>query len=413
MKFLQNIFDKMRPDFEKGGKFEKLYPLFEAKESFTFVTRDRTKSGAHIRDALDTKRMMSTVIVALIPCMLFGIYNVGYQHFRAYGVADPALMQCVIKGAWHVMPIIIVSYAVGGIWELIFAVVRKHELNEGFLVTGLLVPLTLPPTIPLWMVAVGVSFGVVIGKEVFGGTGMNVFNPALTARAFIFFAYPAAISGDKCWRVVENTTFGAVDGTIVDGFSGATPLLVASTTDTMAVTERLTEFGQATGYADFSWVQSFVGLIPGSIGETSALCCLIGAAILLITGIGSARIMIGVLIGALCMASLLNAISIKDPTSMLAIPVKQHLVYGGFMFGLVYMATDPVSASQTAIGKWIYGFLVGFLAILIRTINPAYPEGMMLAILFMNAFAPLIDYFVIAAHMKKRMRRSKESQAYA
>jgi len=403
----------MRPDFEKGGKFEKLYPLFEAKESFTFVTRDRTKSGAHIRDALDTKRMMSTVIVALIPCMLFGIYNVGYQHFRAYGVADPALMECVIKGAWHVMPIIIVSYAVGGIWELIFAVVRKHELNEGFLVTGLLVPLTLPPTIPLWMVAVGVSFGVVIGKEVFGGTGMNVFNPALTARAFIFFAYPAAISGDKCWRVVENTTFGAVDGTIVDGFSGATPLLVASTTDAMAVTERLTEFGQATGYADFSWTQSFVGLIPGSIGETSALCCLIGAAILLITGVGSARIMIGVLIGGVCMAVLLNAVSIKDPTSMLAIPVKQHLVYGGFMFGLVYMATDPVSAAQTAIGKWIYGFLVGFLAILIRTINPAYPEGMMLAILFMNAFAPLIDYFVIAAHMKKRMRRSKESQAYA
>jgi Na+-transporting NADH:ubiquinone oxidoreductase subunit B len=413
MKFLQNIFDKMRPDFEKGGKFEKLYPLFEAKESFTFVTRDRTKSGAHIRDALDTKRMMSTVIVALIPCMLFGIYNVGYQHFRAYGVADPALMECVIKGAWHVMPIIIVSYAVGGIWELIFAVVRKHELNEGFLVTGLLVPLTLPPTIPLWMVAVGVSFGVVIGKEVFGGTGMNVFNPALTARAFIFFAYPAAISGDKCWRVVENTTFGAVDGTIVDGFSGATPLLVASTTDAMAVTERLTEFGQATGYADFSWTQSFVGLIPGSIGETSALCCLIGAAILLITGVGSARIMIGVLIGGVCMASLLNAVSTKDPTSMLAISVKQHLVYGGFMFGLVYMATDPVSAAQTAIGKWIYGFLVGFLAILIRTINPAYPEGMMLAILFMNAFAPLIDYFVIAAHMKKRMRRSKESQAYA
>lgn len=413
MKFLQNIFDKMRPDFEKGGKFEKLYPLFEAKESFTFVTRDRTKSGAHIRDALDTKRMMSTVIVALVPCMLFGIYNVGYQHFRAYGVADPALMECVIKGAWHVMPIIIVSYAVGGIWELIFAVARKHELNEGFLVTGLLVPLTLPPTIPLWMVAVGVSFGVVIGKEVFGGTGMNVFNPALTARAFIFFAYPAAISGDKCWRVVENTTFGAVDGTIVDGFSGATPLLVASTTDAMAVTERLTEFGQATGYADFSWIQSFVGLIPGSIGETSALCCLIGAAILLITGVGSARIMIGVLIGGVCMAVLLNAVSIKDPTSMLAIPVKQHLVYGGFMFGLVYMATDPVSAAQTAIGKWIYGFLVGFLAILIRTINPAYPEGMMLAILFMNAFAPLIDYFVIAAHMKKRMRRSKESQAYA
>jgi len=403
----------MRPDFEKGGKFEKLYPLFEAKESFTFVTRDRTKSGAHIRDALDTKRMMSTVIVALIPCMLFGIYNVGYQHFRAYGVADPALMECVIKGAWHVMPIIIVSYAVGGIWELIFAVVRKHELNEGFLVTGLLVPLTLPPTMPLWMVAVGVSFGVVIGKEVFGGTGMNVFNPALTARAFIFFAYPAAISGDKCWRVVENTTFGAVDGTIVDGFSGATPLLVASTTDAMAVTERLTEFGQATGYADFSWTQSFVGLIPGSIGETSALCCLIGAAILLITGVGSARIMIGVLIGGVCMAVLLNAVSIKDPTSMLAIPVKEHLVYGGFMFGLVYMATDPVSAAQTAIGKWIYGFLVGFLAILIRTINPAYPEGMMLAILFMNAFAPLIDYFVIAAHMKKRMRRSKESQAYA
>ena len=398
MKFIEDIFNKMRPQFEKGGKFEKLYPLFEAQETFIFTPGARTQSGCHIRDAIDSKRFMATVIVALIPPLLFGIYNTGYQSLKAAGDAT-AFLPSVLIGLQYVMPIIIVSYAVGGTWELIFAVVRKHEINEGFLVTGLLFPLTLPPTIPLWQVAVGVSFGVVIGKEVFGGTGFNVFNPALVARAFVFFAYPAQISGDKVWTVVGDK--------VVDGYSGATPLLVASDHDFPSVVTALQNFGQTSGFADYSFWNMFIGLTPGSIGETSALANLIGIAILLITGIGSGTIIAAVFLGGLAMSMTMNGIAHDNPASFLALPPHFHFVTGGFIFGAAYMATDPVSASATSTGKWIYGIFIGALAVLIRTANPAYPEGMMLAILFMNAFAPLIDYVVIQRHINWRLKRAQ------
>ena len=391
------MFNKIRPQFEKGGKFEILYPLFEAQETFLFTPGTRTQSGSHIRDAIDSKRFMATVIVALIPPLLFGIYNTGFQSLRAAGEATEFL-PCVLIGLRYVMPIVIVSYAVGGTWELIFAVVRKHEINEGFLVTGLLFPLTLPPTIPLWQVAVGVSFGVVIGKEVFGGTGFNVFNPALVARAFLFFAYPVQISGDKVWTIVGDK--------VVDGYSGATPLLVASSHDFPNVVNALQNFGQSSGFADFSLCNMFIGLTPGSIGETSVLANLIGIAILLITGIGSWTIITAVFGGGLVMSLILNGVA-PNEASFLALPPHYHFVSGGFIFGAAYMATDPVSAAATNMGKWIYGFLIGAIAIIIRTANPAYPEGMMLAILFMNAFAPLIDYVVISRHMSWRLKRAQ------
>lgn len=397
MKFIEDIFNKHRPDFEKGGKFEFFYPLFEAKETFLFIPAHRTKSGAHVRDAMDSKRLMSTVIVALIPALLLGIFNVGFQYLKAAG-QPVELVPAMLIGLRYVLPIIIVSYAVGGVWELIFAVTRKHEINEGFLVTGLLFPLTLPPTIPLWQVAVGISFGVVIGKEVFGGTGMNVFNPALVGRAFLFFAYPAQISGDKVWTVTGDK--------LVDGFSGATPLLVASSHQGGSVVNAIENFGSGAGIADFSLQNMFIGLIPGSIGETSALASLIGCVILIATGIGSWTIMLSVAMGGLAMTLGLNALAPND-ASFLALPFHYHFVTGGFAFGLVYMATDPVSAAATNIGKWIYGFLIGAIAIIIRTLNPAYPEGMMLSILFMNAFAPLIDYLVIQKHIAWRMKRAK------
>ena len=399
MKFIQDIFDKARPMFEKGGELEKLYPLFEAKETFVFTPGARTTSGAHVRDRLDTKRMMSMVILALIPTLLFGMYNVGYQHYQALGQPCNHLM-AVLLGARYVMPVVITSYAVGGIWELVFAVVRKHEINEGFLVTGMLFPLTLPPTIPLWQVAIGVSFGVVIGKEVFGGTGMNIFNPALVARAFVFFAYPAQISGDKVWRAVDTAA-------TVDGYSGATPLGLAATHTATATEGALASFGGSGLFADYSWWNMFVGLIPGSIGETSTLACLIGAAILIICGVGSWRIMLSCVIGALVMGGLMNLYAVNGGNfgSFQDLPVQYHFVMGGFAFGAVFMATDPVSAAQTTTGKWIYGFLIGALAIIIRVINPAYPEGMMLAILFMNAFAPLIDHFVVQQNIKRRKSR--------
>lgn len=391
MRFLQDAFDKARPLFEKGGKLELLYPLYEAKETFMFVSRKGTKSGSHIRDSIDSKRYMASVIIALVPCLLFGIYNAGFQYLTGVNPsAAPDIHRCMWEGALRVMPIVICSYAVGGIWELVFAVVRKHEINEGFLVTGLLFPLTLPPTIPLWQVAVGISFGVVIGKEVFGGTGMNIFNPALTARAFLFFAYPAQISGDQVWRITK-------DG--VEGVSGATPLLLAAANDdsVTAAGRIMAEFGE--------WSNLFIGLIPGSIGETSALCCLLGAAYLVLTGIGSWQIMVATIAGALVTCLALNAGAAEGSTAITTLPFHYHVVSGSFAFGLVFMATDPVSAAQTTIGKWIYGFLIGFLAIVIRTLNPAFPEGMMLAILFMNAFAPLIDYCVVAKHMSWRMSR--------
>jgi Na+-transporting NADH:ubiquinone oxidoreductase subunit B len=399
VKFLQDQFDKARPLFEKGGPLEALYPLFEAKETFMFTPGMRTTSGSHVRDRLDTKRLMSTVIAALIPTLVFGMYNVGYQHYTALGEAVHPL-KAILLGARYVMPIVITSYAVGGIWELVFAIVRKHEINEGFLVTGMLFPLTLPPTIPLWQVAIGISFGVVIGKEVFGGTGMNIFNPALTARAFLYFAYPAQISGDKVWRAVDQSQ-------VVDGYSGATPLGLVATHTADSAAQAVETFGGAARFADYSFFNSFIGLIPGSIGETSALMCLIGLAILLVHGVASWRIVLSCFIGALAMGGIMNIYAANGGnfTSYQDLPVGYHFVTGGFAFGAIFMATDPVSASQTNLGKWIYGFLIGVVTIIIRVINPAYPEGIMLAILFMNAFAPLIDHFVVQANVKRRKAR--------
>jgi Na+-transporting NADH:ubiquinone oxidoreductase subunit B len=338
--------------------------------------------------------------VALIPTLLFGIWNTGAQFYAAQGEAA-SFVACFLKGLRYVLPIIVVSYAAGGVWEVLFAVVRKHEINEGFLVTGLLVPLIVPPTIPLWQLAVGVSFGVVIGKEVFGGTGMNVFNPALVARAFLFFAYAPQMSGEV-WAALPAKEL------LLDGYSGATPLAVAAVGAPAGETivQALTGFGTAANgavFADYSWWSCFLGTIPGSIGETSALACLIGAAILLGTGIGSWRIMASCVVGAVVMALLFNVFGRNYPGHFLALPAHYHLVMGGLAFGIVYMATDPVSAASTNTGKYIYGFLIGVLTVIIRTVNPAYPEGAMLAILFMNAFAPLIDYAIVNRHMARRL----------
>lgn len=394
MKFLNDLFEKQKHLFEKGGKLERFYPLFEMQETILLWTNARTKSGTHIRGGLDIKRLMFTVVVALIPMTLFGMYNTGMQHFKALGLTV-SLSEAFMFGAMQILPIILVSYAVGGLWEVVFAVVRKHEINEGFLVTGLLFPLSLPATMPLWQAAIGISFGVVIGKEVFGGTGMNILNPALTGRAFLFFAYPAKISGDKVWIAVD-----AAKEKLIDGFSGATPLLVASNA------ERGSSAVQAISNAGFSFSDMFYGFIPGSLGETSTLAALIGAAILIITGIGSWRIMLATVMGGLAMGSFMNIFAGPEALAIFSLPAYWHLVMGGFALGTVFMATDPVSASQTNSGKWIYGFLIGLLAVLIRVVNPAYPEGMMLAILFMNVFAPLIDYYVVRANKQRRLGRA-------
>jgi Na+-transporting NADH:ubiquinone oxidoreductase subunit B len=383
-------FESLKPHFKKGGKLEKLYPLFEAQESFLFVPPVTARRAPHVRDAIDIKRLMSMVIVALLPCFLWGMYNVGFQKLAALG-EPTGIFQCFLHGAWHMLPIVLVSYAVGGVWEVLFAVVRKHEINEGFLVTGMLFPLTCPPTLPLWMVAAGVSFGVVIGKEVFGGTGMNVLNPALTARAFVFFAYPAFMSGDTVWTAANPAL-------AVDGWSGATPLAIVAASQGTAVVEALNGAG-------YTWLDGFLGTMPGSMGEVSALACLVGALILVATGIGSFRVMISMALGGVAGAFLMNAAAGETSAGIMALPWQYHLVYGGFAFGLVYMATDPVSSAATATGKWIYGFLIGVLAVLIRAVNPAYPEGVMLAILFMNVFAPLVDHFVVRANVRRRLAR--------
>ena len=388
MQFIRNFLDKIEPHFTGSGKYQKLYPLYEMADTFLFTPPDKTKNGPHVRDALDIKRVMSFVVIAMLPALLFGIYNVGRQ---IDSTGD--ILTSFFAGLPVVLPIILVSYTVGGFWEMVFAVVRKHEINEGFLVTGMLIPLVMPPTIPLWMVAVATSFGVVIGKEIFGGTGYNIFNPALVARAFLFFAYPGAISGDAVWAVSKNK-----EG-IIDGISQATPLLQASSEQGTKALELL--------QTQFNWWEMFYGFIPGSIGETSTLAILIGGLFLLITGIGNWRIMAGTMLGMLLTAKLTNvfAESILSDNPMLYLPAEYHLVMGGFAFGMVFMATDPVSASQTDTGRWIYGMLIGFMCVIIRAINPAYPEGMMLAILFANAFAPLIDYFVMKSHIKQRMKR--------
>ncbi|HMB68766.1 MAG TPA: NADH:ubiquinone reductase (Na(+)-transporting) subunit B, partial [bacterium] len=352
-------FEELRPLFTKGGRFEKLYPLFEAQETFLFVPPHTAKGRVHVRDAMDIKRLMSTVIVALLPCILWGMWNVGYQKLAALG-EPTGFLACIGHGAWHMLPIILVSYAAGGVWEVLFAIVRKHEVNEGFLVTGMLFPLVCPPTLPLWMVAAGISFGVVIGKEVFGGTGMNILNPALTARAFVFFAYPAHMSGDAVW--------GAADGV-----TGATPLAVAAASEGPGVVNAL-------GGAGYSLRDAFLGLVPGSMGEGSALACLLGALVLIATGVGAWRIMVSMVIGGVVGGFLMNAVAGPTSSGIMHLPPHWHLMVGGFAFGCVYMATDPVSAAATHTGKWIYGFLIGVLAVLIRAVNPAYPEGVMLAI---------------------------------
>ena len=396
MKFLRKILDKQEHLFTKGGKLEKLYPLWEANDTFLFTSDTVTKTGPHVRDGLDSKRMMSMVIVALMPCLIYGAYNVGLQEALANGQPTGDLFGLFVSGFVTILPIIIVSYVAGGFWEVLFSIIRRHEINEGYLVTGLLIPLILPATIPLWQVAVGASFGVVIGKEIFGGTGMNILNPALTARAFLYFSYPAQISGDKVWIFSQP-----------DGYSGATPLGVAALTETGGdAVQTMTDFAQNMG-TDYDFSTMFWGAIPGSIGETSVVAILIGAVFLIITGVGSWRIMLSVIIGALVTAGLLSLIPGAELPGILSLPAHYHLVMGGLLFGAVFMATDPVSAARTKTGKIIYGFLIGVLTILIRLWNPAYPEGVMLAILFMNVFAPLIDHYVVQANVKRRLQRGK------
>ncbi|MDM8550171.1 NADH:ubiquinone reductase (Na(+)-transporting) subunit B [Desulfobacterales bacterium HSG2] len=389
MKIIKHIFDFQRKHFDKGGRLERFHPIFEATETFFFIPDHVTRTGPHVRDSLDIKRFMSFVILALMPPFLFGIYNTGYQSSLVSGLPLD-FFSVFAKGLYIVLPLVIVSYTVGSFWEGLFAVVRRHTLSEGFFVTGLLFPLTLPPTLPLWQAAVGISFGVVIGKEVFGGTGRNFLNPALTARAFIFFAYPAKMSGDV-WTVVS-----AVKTRAVDAFSGATPLALACVADT---SEKIEIFLAKGGYA-FSTL--FMGNYPGSIAGTSAFLCLLGAVILITVGIASYRTIIGGVLGVLLTGHLLNFFA-DASNPWLSINPFYHLVMGGFAFGIVYMATDPVSSPGMETARWIYGFAIGALTVLIRVFNPAYPEGVMMVILFMNVFAPLLDHIVITFKLKRRI----------
>lgn len=394
MKALRNLVDKVKPNFEEGGRFAKLHSTFDAFETFLFVPDEVTKKGSHVRDCNDLKRIMIIVVVALMPALLFGMYNVGLQYFLSVGIADYTLWSCFWYGFLRVLPIIIVSYGVGLGIEFIAAQIRGHEVNEGFLVSGMLIPMIMPVDVPLWIVAVATAFAVIIGKEVFGGTGMNIFNPALLARSFVFFGYTPYISGDKIW--VDGMLEAGQQGTaLADGFSGATPL-----TDAAQAVLTKSEIVWSNG-SPLDW---FLGFIPGSIGETSTLAILLGAAVLLYTGVASWRIMVSVFAGGYLMGLLFNAIGINAYMDM---PAHYHLILGGFAFGAVFMATDPVTASQTNCGKYIYGFLIGVLAVLIRVVNPGYPEGMMLSILFMNLVAPLIDYYVVEANIKRRLGRVK------
>ncbi|MFL2573272.1 MAG: NADH:ubiquinone reductase (Na(+)-transporting) subunit B [Flavobacteriales bacterium] len=383
MKLFKNILESVKPHFVEGGKLEKLYPAYDAFETFLFVPDHTTHGGTHIKDAIDLKRTMALVVLSMVPCILFGMWNLGDQYYKALNI-DSTLFQNLTFGFWKFMPLLIVSYAVGLSVEFAFAISRGHSVNEGYLVSGMLIPLIMPVDVPLWMLAVSVVFAVVIGKEVFGGTGMNILNPALTARAFLFFAHPSYMSGDKVW----------VHGASVDGYSGETILgaLAANTT--------------SWDSQSFLWnaSEAFFGFIPGSVGETSFLAILIGAAILIFSGIGSWRIILFTFIGGYLTALLFN---LWGANALMSTPAHIHLIIGGFAFGAVFMATDPVTATQTNKGKIIYGILVGFFAIVIRVFNPAYPEGMMLAILFMNVFAPLIDHYIIEANVKKRIDRVK------
>lgn len=383
MKFIKNTLDKMRPNFEEGGKFYAFHSLFDAMDTFFLTPEATTTSGCHIRDAVDNKRTMFTVVIALIPALLFGMYNIGYQHYLSEGVIAAGDYCANFWGNFgygllKLLPMILVSYIVGLGIECIFAQVRKHEVSEGYFVTGMLIPLICPPDVPLWQLALAVAFAVIIGKEVFGGTGYNFLNPALVARAFLFFSYPIQMSGDTVWIAAQG-----------DAISGATPLgeMIAGATQPSA-----------------SVLDMIIGFMPGSVGETSVIAILIGALILLVTGVASWRIMLSIFVGGATMGLIFNAVGANEYMSM---PFYYHFLMGGFMFGAVFMATDPVTAAHTNTGKYIYGFLIGVMAVLIRVVNPAYPEGMMLAILLLNVFAPLIDYYVVDANIRKRAKRAK------
>jgi len=401
MKALRNLLDQAEPLFHKGGPLEKLYALYEAADTFLYTPGRVTDGPTHVRDGIDLKRTMITVVVALVPCIFMAMWNTGYQSnlaMQQMGVTttgewrgviidilgvgyDPgSFLANVFHGFLYFFPVFLICNMVGGLWEGLFAMVRKHEINEGFLVTGMLFPLTLPPTIPLWQVAVGISFGVVLGKEVFGGTGKNFLNPALTGRAFLYFAYPAEITGDAIWIAA-------------DGFTQATPLGAVAAD------------GMAAISGSVSWMQAFLGTLPGSMGETSVLACLIGAAILIGTGVGSWRIMVSMTLATIVFAELLHMIG-SDTNPMFGMDASWHLVVGSFAFGCVFMATDPVSATMTETGRWFYGALIGLMTVLIRVINPAFPEGVMLAILFGNVFAPVIDHVVLQANIKRRLART-------
>ncbi len=381
MDFLRKRLDAIKGPFQKGQKFEKFAPAINAFDTLMFVPNHTTNKGAHIRDAVDLKRTMVTVIIALVPALIYGIYNTGFQYYSQTGEAF-TMLDAFIHGAWKIVPMIAVSYIVGLSIEFGFAVYRGHEVNEGYLVSGLLIPMIMPVDIPLWMVAISVAFAVLIAKEAFGGTGMNILNPALTARAFAFFAYPTYMSGNKVW---------VSEASAMDGVSGETIL------GTLA----------AGGDVSYSMFEMFQGAIPGSIAETSTLWVLVGGLILILTGVGSWRIMLGGVLGAAVMGFLFN---LWGANALMSFPWENHLIVGGFAFGIIFMATDPVSAAQTVRGKWIYGILVGILCIMIRVFNPAYPEGVMLAILLMNVFAPTIDHYVINANIKKRKKRWSSQQ---
>ena len=402
MKLLREALDLAHPLFKKGAPLERLYPVYEMADTFMYTPGETTRGASHVRDGLDLKRMMITVVAAMVPCIIMAMWNAGYQANVALasmeletaggwrgviidsmeiGYNSNSFVANMFHGSLYFLPVFLVCQLAGGFWESLFSIVRRHEINEGFLVTGMLFPLTLPPTIPLWQVAIGISFGVVIGKEIFGGTGKNFLNPALTARAFLYFAYPVEITGDKIWVAV-------------DGFSFATPLGLVPAEGIAAMTN-----------SGITMMDAFIGTIPGSFGETSALACLLGAALLIATGIGSWRIMLSMTVSTFVLAALLHTVD-SSTNHMFALSPLWHLLLGGFAFGCVFMATDPVSASFTDRGKWFYGALIGIMTVLIRVVNPAFPEGVMLAILFGNVFAPVIDYFVVQANINRRLQRT-------
>lgn len=426
MQFLRNLIEKQRQLYHaKDSRFHKAWPLFDALETFLFAPDHRAgPSRVHVRDYVDLKRVMNTVIIAMLPCLLWAIWNTGAQHFHAIAgliaggkttaaayapgwlqsifapdVASPTAFDTIVFGLQRMLPILIVSYGVGLGIEMMFSVIRKEEVSEGYLVSGMLIALIVPASIPLWQLAIGVAFAVVLGKEVFGGTGMNIFNPALMVRAFLFFAFPAQMSGDFVW-VAGNSGPVGVPGALIDGYSQPTPLAVVKVATTDA-TQALASFHDGA----YSVGNLFFGNIPGSAGEVSKLCILLGAFWLVFTGVGSWRTMAGGVIGLLVSAFLMKTISHAETGPISLLPW-EHLLCGGFLFGVVFMATDPVSSPETGLGKWIYGALIGFVTILVRLINPAYPEGTMLAILLLNAFAPGIDHFVVAANIKRRMKRA-------